>query len=635
MPKSKLLQAELLERVERLDAILNTAADAIITIDAKGLIEGANPATTALFGYSEAELVGRNVSILMPSDIADEHDGYLTHYRDTGEARIIGIGRDVTARRKDGTTFPIHLSVGEAKVGDRTLFTGIVRDLTERAQEAAQRLRLGEILEESINEIFVFDEESLRFTQVNRGARENLGYSTDELAGLTPVDIKPEFEEAEFRTLIEPVRRGAIPSLVFKTVHRRKDGTDYRVEVHLQHHPASREYVAVILDISERETLEEQLVQAQKMEAVGQLAGGIAHDFNNLLTSIQGSSDLLASRLDPEDRSMRAIRRIQQAAERGSSLTQQLLAFGRRQVSQPELLDVNSAVTQICDLTGRLIGEDVDLVLELDSRPLSISADPTMFDQVLMNLVVNAGDAMPRGGRLSITTSRVTVDAEQAAGLEMVPGPAVLLRLQDTGAGMSPEVLERAFEPFFTTKEVGKGTGLGLSTVHGIIKQCGWGIEVDSELGTGTRFLIWIPEASGTRASSPADSSLPEEPRTRSKILLVEDEWTVRDLALEILEEAGYHVLVARDPEEALEIAKERAGEIELLISDVVMPGMSGLELARRLRGAAPQLRILLMSGYPESALASRGALDPEFPMLKKPFSVETLRNRVRALLGV
>jgi PAS domain S-box-containing protein len=569
----------------------------------------------------------------MPADIAEEHDGYLTHYRDTGEARIIGIGRDVTGRRKDGTTFPIHLSVGEAKVGDRILFTGIVRDLTERAREEAQRLRLGEILEESINEIFVFDDESLRFTQVNRGARENLGYSVDELAGLTPVDLKPEFEEAEFRNLIEPLRTGATSSLVFKTVHRRKDGTDYRVEVHLQHHPASREYVAVILDISERETLEDQLVQARKMEAVGQLAGGIAHDFNNLLTSIQGSSDLLASRLDPEDRSMRAIRRIQQAAERGSSLTQQFLAFGRRQVSQPELLDVNSAVTQICDLTGRLIGEDVDLVLELDRSPLSISADPTMFDQVVMNLVVNAGDAMPRGGRLSIATSRVTIDAEQAADLEMAPGPAVLLRLQDTGAGMSPGVLERAFEPFFTTKEVGKGTGLGLSTVHGIIKQCGWGIEVDSELGTGTRFRIWIPEASETRPSVQEAPSLPQEPRTRSSILLVEDEWTVRDLALEILEEAGYQVLVARDPEEALEIAKERAEEIELMISDVVMPGMSGLELARRLRGAAPQLRILLMSGYPDSALASRGALDPEFPMLRKPFSADTLRSSVRALL--
>ncbi len=627
------IESEARASAARNEAILQATVEGIATIDTKGVLISVNPALERLFGYSQSELVGQNVRMIMPEPYRSQHDTYLERYLETGEPRIIGAGRELVGRRKDGTVFPVRLSVGEIQLEGERLFVGMLGDLSERQRAEREASTLGVILEDSLNEIYVFDDETLHFRMVNRGGRENLGFSPTELREMTPVDIKPEFSEHAFREMIAPLRAGTLPTIVFKTTHRRKDGSEYRVEVHLQHRADSGEFVAIVLDLTDREALESQLQQSQRLEALGQLAGGIAHDFNNLLTSIQGSSELLQSRLGQGDRSLRALQRIEQAASRGAALTQQLLAFSRRQVTQPEPMDLNHAVSEISELTGRLIGDDVELVLDFDPSLPQIVADPAQLDQVVMNLVVNAGDAMPAGGTLRVSTRTELVDGQRAASLEIAPGRAVVLEVADTGSGMSPQVLSRIFEPFYTTKEVGRGTGLGLSTVYGIVKQNGWGVEVESSQGDGTTFRVWIPSiASHSRSERAGPPARPTLQPGGGSILLVEDDALLRENATEVLEEAGFQVRSAPSPEAALQQIHE-LGEVELLVSDVVMPGMTGLELARRLRGTHPHLRVLLISGYPEAALERRDAFPAEFPVLPKPFSNEVLIGRIRELI--
>jgi PAS domain S-box-containing protein len=617
--------------------VLDAAVDGIISADERGIIESANAAVTRMFGYSADELIGRNLTLLMPAPYAAEHDGYIERYLRSGEPRIIGIGREVAGRRRDGSTFPLELAVAEARIGARRLFTGILRDISDRRAAEESVRQLGEILEESVNEIYVFDAQSLRFTRINRGARENLGYSQHELEQMTPLDIKPEMTRERFDALLAPLRRGEQSRAHFRTPHRRKDGSTYRADVHLHYHedPSASRFVALVLDVSQQEALETQLLQAQKMEAIGQLAGGIAHDFNNLLTSIVGSSELLAARMNREDRSLRAVRRIQAAAERGAALTQKLLTFGRRQISQPEILDINESVAQMADLASRLIGEDVDVTLDLEADAYPVRADRTQLDQVLLNLIVNAGDAMPSGGRLRIETRNVSVSPFEATRLGTSQGPALQLSVIDTGTGMSDETLERVFEPFFTTKETGKGTGLGLSTVYGIAKQSGWGVDVQSTLAQGSTFSIYIPRAADDAGAKPEKG----QPARRvhasgSTILLVEDDELLREMASEALESDRHRVLAAETPERAIELANKHGGEIDLVVADVVMPGMSGIELVAYLRGPNPGLRVLLISGYADEALATRGALPAELPYLAKPFGTETFIQRVRDVLA-
>jgi PAS domain S-box-containing protein len=624
------------ETVAQARSILDSAIDAIITIDDGGIIASANPATERLFGYPLEALVGRDVAMLMPEPDRGAHPGYMRRYLETGIPRIIGIGREAVGQRADGRTFPLHLTVSEARIGSRRHFTGIVRDLSESrsAQEEAQQL--GEILEQSLNEIYVFDDRSLRFLLVNRGARENLGFSLEELRQMTPLDLKHEFTPEAFEALIAPLRRGEQQRAVFRTSHRRKDGTTYRVEAHVQHSAGKDHrgrFVSILQDVTEKEALETRLAQSQKLEAIGQLAGGIAHDFNNLLTSIQGSSELLAGRLPEGDRSQRAISRIRQAAERGAALTQKLLAFGRRQAPQPEVIDLNGAIEQVGELANRLIGDDIEVRLDLAADLERVLADRTQIDQIVLNLMVNAGDAMPRGGLLTLATRRLAIDEAAARRMDMEPGPAIQLRVEDTGTGMSAEVMSHIFEPFFTTKEVGKGTGLGLATVYGIVKQNRWGIEVDSEPGRGSAFRIHFPATRAAASPTAGARRRAQRERGGETILLVEDDLLLRDMATEILEGEGYRVHVAPEPAGALRMAGELGPGISLLISDVVMPQMTGTELAGKLREALPELRVLLMSGYADEALEARGARPSDMAFLAKPFTNEALVQRVREVL--
>jgi signal transduction histidine kinase/ActR/RegA family two-component response regulator len=384
--------------------------------------------------------------------------------------------------------------------------------------------------------------------------------------------------------------------------------------------------------LSERDV---QLRHAQKMEAVGRLAGGIAHDFNNLLTIIRGRSELTLSRgrLDPVTR--RTLTLIDQASQAAAALIRRLLAFSQRQVLQPTVLDLNEVVTSIERMLRALLREDVQLVLDLAQDLSPIVADASMIEQIIMNLAVNAHDAMPKGGRLIIRTMDVLLDdAFVRANPDARPGPHVCLEVQDTGIGMDVETLARIFEPFFTTKASGKGTGLGLATVYGIVKQHQGSIRVGSRLGHGATFTVYLPRAAGKAVIPPElPGHAPEIPRGQETVLLVEDDASVRQLAQELLESYGYRVLPASDGPRAFAIAEERAEPIHLLVTDVIMPEMSGPDLAQRLLTARPEMRVLYISGYADEALGPHGISRPGTALLDKPFSLEAFLRKVRQIL--
>jgi len=393
-------------------------------------------------------------------------------------------------------------------------------------------------------------------------------------------------------------------------------------------------YEGSVEDITRRQHLEDQLRQAQKMEAIGRLAGGISHDFNNVLTIIYGYSKLLLDHLDCNESLYQYATEINKAVNRGTSLSRQLLAFSRKQTLQPKLLSPNAIVSDMDKMLHRLIGEDIELVTVLDPAVGQVSADPGQLEQVIINLVINARDAMPQGGTLTIETANVTLD--EADALEQIgvrPGPYVRLTVRDTGCGMDAETKAHLFEPFFTTKGPGKGTGLGLATAYGIITQSGGHIKVDSAPGQGATFMIYLPQVVDLPKPVPSGTSRPELPRGTETLLLVEDETGVRTMVCETLLGVGYTVLEAQDTQEALRICEQREGVIHLLLSDVVMPRMSGPALAERLTALRPTIRVLYMSGYSEEAIARYGPLHPDAALLQKPFTLEALARKVREVL--
>jgi len=504
-------------------AVLDAAVDGIVLIDPAGTIQSVNPAIERLFGYPSEDLIGRNVKMLMPAPWRQEHDGYLANYRETGEARIIGIGRQVEGQRRDGTTFPLDLAVSEVRHGGELFFLGTIRDITER-------LRL----------------------------------------------------EAEIR-------------------------------------------------------------QAQKMEAIGRLAGGVAHDFNTLLGTIRGYAEMLLEALPPDERLRRPVEQIHRAALRGAQLTRQLLIFSRRQDIQARDVDLEHLLADVEVLLDRLIGEDVELVRQVEPRLGLVWGDPGELHQVILNLIVNACDAMPAGGVLTLTLRNLEAEGELLVeGGRLPPGRYTLLQVADTGTGMDEEVRKRIFEPFFTTKEPGKGTGLGLSTVHAIVKRSRGGVAVESRPGAGATFQIYFPCVGEAAPAELASSAPPEGPAAAGEgsghegqrtVLLVEDDDMLRGLLHQVLESQDYRVLVAENPARALELAEAPDAEVWLLLSDMVMPGGTGADLAFKLAGRNPALRIILMSGYTDDALAHREA-DRSIAdaFLEKPFATQELLRLLREL---
>jgi two-component system cell cycle sensor histidine kinase/response regulator CckA len=468
---------------------------------------------------------------------------------------------------------------------------------------------------------WVLDRETLRFLQVNDAAIRQYGYSYEEFGSMSILDLRPEEKDKD----LEPFRQWNGQGRYHGNwKHRKKDGKLMEVEIiaHELDYAGRRVRLVVAQDITERRLLEQQFRQAQKMEAVGRLAGGVAHDFNNLLMVIKGHTELLLNAVPSPEQVTRKVEQIERAADRASTLTRQLLAFSRMQILQPRVMNLNFVVDDMGKLLPRLIGEDIELVIRTAANLGAIRADASQMEQVIMNLAVNARDAMPGGGRLLIETSNEELDSAYGAVHPAIQkGDYVLLAVSDNGTGMDAETQAHIFEPFFTTKEQGKGTGLGLATVYGVVKQSGGFIWVYSELGKGTCFKIYLPRVDQPVEKTGSAQTLSEAPRGTGTILLTEDEQDVREVAREFLESGGYTVIEARNGAEAMELVAKHQGDIDLLVTDMVMPGMTGQELGKLLRQKRAGLPVLYMSGYTEHAAAESLVEDASIRLLAKPFS--------------
>jgi two-component system cell cycle sensor histidine kinase/response regulator CckA len=494
-------------------ALLESASQAIVSVDRQGRIVLANRRTEEMFGYTREELLSETMEILLPEAARKSHEKYRADYFARPRVRPMGIGMELSGRRKDGTEFPVEVSLSYVETSDGTFA------------------------------------------------------------------------------------------------------------------------IAFVTDITARKNLEEQLLHSQKMEAVGRLAGGVAHDFNNMLTIISGYDRMILEGLSPSDPLRGFAEQILKAADRAGDLTNQLLAFSRRQVIQPRVVDLNQLITAAEKMLRRLIGEDLDLTVRLAPENMNIKADPGHIDQAIFNLAVNARDAMPQGGRITIETAAVQLDHNYArTHLGVEPGEYVMLAMSDTGHGMDAETRRRIFEPFFTTKQKGKGTGLGLATVYGIVKQGGGDIWVYSEPGKGTTFKLYFRRV---REAAAALDEMQAQPHQRGSetLLVVEDEEAVRDLIATMLRQQGYTVFTAAGAREAIRLAAEHRDTLGMVLTDVVMPQMSGRELAAELLRVNPKLHILYLSGYTENTVVHHGVLDSGVDFLAKPFSQEALALKVRTIL--
>jgi two-component system cell cycle sensor histidine kinase/response regulator CckA len=530
-------------------------------------------------------------------------------------------------------------------IKDRTARLGaaVLAALKQARQRSAldmQQLLLQKVIDTDPSMIFVKDFEG-RFVLVNRAVAEVYACAVEDLLGRTDADFNKNSDEVEhfLRNDREVMETGQPKFIPEEPVTNPATGMTrwyqtIKVPLTLPGHDI-RMMLGVGTDITPRRQLEEQLRQSQKMEAVGRLAGGIAHDFNNVLTAILGYSQMLLIDLPDGDQRREDVQEIEHAANRAATLTRQLLAFSRRQVLQPQILDLNALIDNLDNFLRRLIGEDIDLRVSLSPDLWLVSADGGQMEQVIMNLAVNSRDAMPTGGKLTVETANVALDAAYAQRhISVTPGDYVMLAVSDTGTGMDAETQARIFEPFFTTKSAGKGTGLGLSTVYGIVKQSGGNIWVYSELGRGTTFKVYLPRE--TRSIVPVREPRPEttDLRGTESILLVEDEDPVRTLAAKVLRSLGYQVMEAKLGRDALAVAGKHNGRIDLLLTDVVMPEFSGAELARKLAESRPTLRVLYMSGYTDEAIIHHGVLAANIAYLQKPFTPEVLAAKVKEVLS-
>jgi two-component system cell cycle sensor histidine kinase/response regulator CckA len=501
----------------------------------------------------------------------------------------------------------------------------------ERVRESEARLRL---LVEQLPAVLWTVDRNLRFTSAVGSGLARLGLKPNQLVGMSLSDYF-ETKDQSFTPIAAHLRAVAGDPVTFP-VEWKKGSYACHVEPLRDAAGEVQGAICMALDVTDRKQLEEQFRQAQKMEAVGRLAGGIAHDFNNLLMVIQGYADLLADRLPAGESLHRNAEQIQTAAQRAAALTQQLLAFSRKQILAPKVLNVHSVVADMEKMLQRLIGEDIEL--ETSSKPdlWLVKADRSQIEQVVMNLAVNARDAMPKGGRLTIETANVEFDSSVSHSPAVVaPGKYVMLAVTDNGCGMDTKTQTHIFEPFFTTKEKGKGTGLGLATVYGVVKQSGGYVWVYSEPGHGTTFKIYLPRIEDEMASAGVERSASSAslPRGSEVVLLVEDEIGVRELAREYLEMSGYTVIVAPDGHTAIELAAMHAGTINLLMTDMVMPGIGGRELAERVIAVRPDIKILYMSGYTDQAVVHQGILGSDAPLLQKPFTLAALTMKLREIL--
>jgi two-component system cell cycle sensor histidine kinase/response regulator CckA len=550
----------------------------------------------------------------------------------------------VSALRRDSQSISQGLEVGaddylELPYDPIRLIAKVKRLIERRQVEEALKQseeRYRNLVENAHDIIFSHDLEG-NYLSINKAAELITGYTREEALRMNlSQTVAPEYIEKAREMVSSKLRGDKVTAYYLEIIA--KDGRRISVEVNTRlifqsGSPISIQGIA--RDVTERKSLEAQLRQSQKMEAVGQLAGGVAHDFNNLLTAIIGYSELALRGLQPGDPLRQSIVEIKKAGDRAASLTRRLLAFSRKQVLQPKIFDLNLVVSDMEKMLHRIIGEHIELQTILEPEIGSIKADPGQIEQVVMNLAVNARDAMPKGGRLTIKTENVYLDENYAASnIAVKPGAYIRLTVSDTGMGMDEETQSHIFEPFFTTKNVGEGTGLGLSTVYGIVRQSEGNIRVNSEVNRGTTFRIYLPRVTETHSQTKQWIASKETLQGTQTILLTEDEEIVRNLAREVLEMYGYEVLEAASGESALRICEQSEKPIHMLLTDVIMPEMSGRELAEKLSQIQPGMKILYMSGYTDNAIARHGILDAEIPFLEKPFTPDALAKKVSEVLN-
>src|SRR5262245_21257636 len=626
-----------------LRAVVETAVDGVILVDAQGRVQMFNPACEKLFGYEAAEMIGRNVTNLMASPHSETHDQYLANYRRTGEKRIIGIGRKVTGRRKNGSKFAMTLSMSEAKADGQTVFVGIIRDLSEREQAARvltdALASIKALVDTAVDGVIMIDASGCVVT-FNPACEKLFGYQAGEVIGHNVKMLMPSPYRDEHDRYLDNYHRTGEKKIIGigrEVTGQRKDGSTFPIELSVGEARQEGEsiFVGIIHDLTGRKHTEAQLVQAQKMETVGQLSGGIAHDFNNLLTVVVGNAEVLSDMLRARPEMQALADAIIQAGERGAELTQRLLAFSRRQTLQPAEMDCNTLVRGMEKLLRRMLSETIAVKTTLEGDLWTAYADAGQLENAVLNLAINARDAMHDGGTLTITTGNVPLDRRyRDLHPEVNPGHYVMVAVTDDGCGMPKDVLEHVFEPFFTTKEVGRGSGLGLSMVYGFVKQSNGHVAIYSEPGLGTTVRIYLPAVAAGTGKAP--SLVPSETVAatgRESVLVAEDDPFVRSYAVTCLSSLGYRVVEAADGDEALQKLTDGA-EIDLLFTDVVMPGMNGWELAERARDMRPGLKVLLTSGYALETLAERGRLPKGAVILNKPYRKADLAKRLREALA-
>jgi PAS domain S-box-containing protein len=627
-------------------AVMETAVDGVILIDARGAVLMFNPACEKLFGYQKNEVIGQNVKMLMPGPYRDEHDRYIDNFQRTGERKIIGIGREVVGQRKDGTTFPMELSVGEAKQNEGSIFVGIIHDLTER--ERAERAlresnaRLKAVVDTAVDGVILIDALGC-ILKFNPACEKLFKYSSNEVIYQNVKMLMPSSYRVEhdgyIRNFLETGER-KITGIGREVIGQRKDGSTFPMDLSVGEAKQDGEsiFVGIIHDLTERKRTEELLVQAQKMEMIGQLSGGIAHDFNNLLTVIVGNSEFLGEQLKARQDLKQLADDIGRAGDRGAELARRLLAFGRRQILRPVEIDCNKLLDSMHKLLLRTLRQDIEIKTDFDPEVAFAFADAAQLESAILNLALNAQDAMLLGGRLTIATANASLD-DHYKGLhpEVMAGEYVLIAITDDGEGMPKEVIDRVFEPFYTTKEVGKGSGLGLSMVYGFVKQSNGHVAIYSEPGLGTTVRLYLPQVATTVPRSQDQSKIDcvSHPARTETVLVVEDDPFVRSYAITRVQSLGYTVIAAVDGNDALQ--KLRADiRVDILFTDIVMPGgINGWELADRARQLRPGLPVLLTSGYALETLVQHGRLHAGAAVLTKPYRKADLARCLREILNV
>ena len=628
---------EALRRSEmRKSAILESALDSIITFDLEGRIVEFNPAAESTFGYREVSVLGKDLAGLIFPELPLRAPRGQALF-EAAQVGPTGHRRELLSRRAEGSECPVELTVSRITINEHPMFTAYLRDITARKEAERLSSELAAVVANSNDAIIGCTLEGA-IRSWNLGAERVFGYPAVEVIGHPLYLLIPRERLDEFPQTLTAVKRG--DSLAnYETVRLRKDGR--KISVSLTDSPIRGEGGRIIglssiaRDITERKRLEEELLQSQKMDAVGRLAGGIAHDFNNILTAILGYSDLIIGQIDERQWMYKHLTEIRKAADFAAALTHQLLAFSRRQPLFLRVVHIDETVRNMEKMLRRVIGEHIQIVTLFQAEVGRVKADPGQLEQVLLNLCVNARDAMPKGGTLTITTQDVTYFLDEFfSSNEMPAGEYVKLSVTDTGTGMTPEVKKHIFEPFFTTKEKGQGTGLGLATCYGIVKQTGGYITVDSTVAVGSNFSIYLPrvEESGEKLSVRTEAG--QLPTGNEKILYVEDEVTVRSLTSHVLRRLGYDVLEASDGKEARDLVESNGGrDIALLFSDVVLPDAGGSELAAWFMTQNKATRILFTSGYVDESILKRHGLQSGTPFLQKPFTPYDLARKVRDVL--